>query len=58
MFTVAMCVVPLEIVEELLKTIKTLKVMATLCLVILFIIASVYIVEKLMNKENENDNHK
>ena len=57
MFTVAMCVVPLEIVEELLETIKTLKVMAMLCLVILFIIASVYIVEKLMNKENENDHH-
>ena len=57
MFTVAMCVVPLEIVKELLETIKTLKIMATLCLVILFIIASVYIVEKLMNKENENDHH-
>ena len=53
MFTVAMCVVPLEIVKELLETIKTLKIMVTLCLVILFIIASVYIVEKLMNKEDD-----
>lgn len=58
MFTVAMCVVPLEIMDELLGTIKTLKIMAMLCLVILFIIASVYIVEKLMKKENSDDHYK